>query len=195
MQNRLRYAWKLVAALPLACACSGCLTSRASEVRDWTVEFRSRARVAAKPKFGVARVSQVSVRAPYEVRSLQVMRDDGSIAQDPFNRFAAAPPQLLKGPVVDALGASGVFGEVVGSTSSAAASVVAEVTVSRLALDCRKDGTRRALVELSALVLDRDRGIATRGRGDGAADAADGDYAKAFSEAFSSAMESAARQL
>lgn len=179
----------------MASVVSGCFTARPLDVRDWTVEFHGHSKTATKPKFGVARVSQVSVRAPYEVRSLQVMRADGSLAQDPYNKFAAAPSQLLKGPVVDALMASGSFDDVVGPASSAAVSVVAEVTVSRIALDCRKDGPRRALVELSVLVLDRDRSIASRVRGDGTADAADGDYAKAFSDAFSAAIESAARQL
>ena len=192
---RFSVAWKICAALLLACVCAGCFTARPPETHDWSVEFRGRAKASAKPKFGVAKVSQVVVRAPYEVRALQVMREDGSLAQDPYNRFAASPAQLLKGPVVDALGASGAFADVVGPASSAAASVVAEVTVSRFALDCRKSGSRRAFVEVSALVLDRDRSIVARVRGDGTAEAADGDYAKAFSEAFSSAIESAARQL
>ena len=186
---------KFFAMLLLVCGCAGCFTSRPPEVRDWSVEFRKTAKSAAKSKFGVVRVSQVCVRAPYDAHSIQVMRADGSLAQDPYNRFAAAPSQLLKGPVVDALGASGVFDEVVGPASSAAVSVIAEVTVSRLALDCKKDGSRRADVALSVLVLNHDRSIATHVLGDGAADAADGDYAKAFSEAFSAAIESASRQL
>ena len=186
---------KYFAVLLLASAVSGCFTARPPEVRDWAVEFLGRSKAAAKSKFGVVRVSQVSVRAPYDVRGLQVMRADGSLAQDPYNRFAAAPSQLLKGPVLDAFEVSGAFEGVVGQASSAAVSVVAEVSVSRFALDCRADGARTAVVALTVLVLDRDRKIAALVRGDGKADAADGDYAKAFSEAFSAAMESAARQL
>jgi len=186
---------KFFALLSLACTCAGCFTASPLETSDWSVEFQGQAKRAAEPKFGVVRVSQVSVRAPYDVRSIQVMRADGSLAQDPYNRFAAAPSQLLKGPVVDALGASGAFSEVVGPASSAAVSVVAEVSVARLALDCRKDGSRTAVVELNMLLLGRDRGIVSYVRGDGSADAADGNYAKAFSVAFSSAIESASRQL
>lgn len=186
---------KIIFALLLTWGCAGCFTASPLETSDWSVEFHEHAKRTAKPKFGVVRVSQVSVRAPYDVRSIQVMRADGSLAQDPYNRFAAAPSQLLKGPVVDALEASGVFEEVVGSASSAAVSAVAEVSVSRLALDCRKEGSRTAVVSLTMLLLGRDRGIVSYVRGDGSADAADGNYAKAFSEAFSSAIESASRQL
>ena len=182
-------------ALLLATGFVGCFTARPPEVHDWSVEFLGRVKSDAKAKFGVARVSQVSVRAPYDVRGLQVMRADGSLAQDPYNRFAAAPSQLLKGAVLDAFEASGAFAGVVGQSSSAAVSVVAEVSVSRFALDCRIDGSRMADVKLTVLVLDRDRKIAALLRGDGRADAAAGDYSKAFSKAFSAAMESASRQL
>ena len=186
---------RLFAVLLLVSAFAGCFTSRPPDIRDWTVEFCGRAKPVAKPKFGVVRVSQVSVRAPYDARGLQVMRADGSLAQDPYNRFAASPSQLLKGPIQDAFAASGAFDGVVGQSSSAAVSAVAEVSVSRFALDCRTDGSRTADVALTVLVLDRDRKIAALLRGDGRADAAAGDYSKAFSEAFSAAIESASRQL
>lgn len=186
---------KVFAVLPLMSVLAGCFTSRPPEIRDWTVEFCWRAKPVAQPKFGVVRVSQVTVRAPYDARGFQVLRADGSLAQDPYNRFAASPSQLLKGPVLDAFEAAGVFEGVVGQGSAAAVSSVAEVSVSRFALDCRTNGVRMAEVALTVLVLDRDRKIAALVRGDGKADAADGDYAKAFSEAFSAAINSAAKQL
>ena len=186
---------KVFAVLPLMSVLAGCFTSRPPEIRDWTVEFCWRAKPVAQPKFGVVRVSQVTVRAPYDARGFQVLRADGSLAQDPYNRFAASPSQLLKGPIQDAFAASGAFDGVVGQSSSAAVSAVAEVSFSRFALDCRTDGSRTADVALTVLVLDRDRKIAALLRGDGRADAAAGDYSKAFSEAFSAAIESASRQL
>ena len=191
----MRLMGKNFAVLLMAVALSGCFTERPTEVHDWAVEFCGRTKSAAKPKFGVVRVSQVTVRAPYDVRGIQVMRANGSIAQDPYNRFAASPSQLLKGFVLDAFEAAGVFDGVVGQGSAAAVSAVAEVSVSRFALDCRTNGSRMADVALTVLLLDRDRKIAALVRGDGKADAADGDYAKAFSEAFSAAIEAATRQL
>ena len=191
----MRLMGKNFAVLLMAVALSGCFTERPAEVHDWAVEFCGQTKSAAKPKFGVVRVSQVTVRAPYDARGFQVLRADGSLAQDPYNRFAASPSQLLKGPVLDAFEAAGVFEGVVGQGSAAAVSSVAEVSVSRFALDCRTNGVRMAEVALTVLVLDRDRKIAALVRGDGKADAADGDYAKAFSEAFSAAINSAAKQL
>ena len=107
------------------------------------------------------------VRSPYDGCRLVVARPDGSLAFDSFNAFAASPPQLLKGPVLDALAASGRFKAVVGPSSS---TVV--------------DG-------ISLTLLGASREIVGRATGVGVADAADGKYTAAFSSAFDAAMAEA----
>ena len=98
-------------------ALAGCFTAHLPNVTEWTVESAAKASESVNPKYGSVRISYVAVRSPYDGRRLVVARPDGSLAFDSFNAFAAPPPQLLKGPVLDALAASGRFKSVVGPSS------------------------------------------------------------------------------
>lgn len=183
---------KVLAAAMAAFALTGCLTSASvPEIACWNVEyFGERAGRGVESRFGVARVSQVVVRAPYAVKGLAVLRANGTVAFDPYNEYAAGPNALLKGVVEDALAASGLFKSVVGASSAAGASVAVEVTVTRLALDCRKEGVRHALAELELRLLDG-REIVSSVKGSGVADAAGGNYGEALSGAVSDALKAA----
>ena len=187
----------LLLALPLV---AGCLTSAPPEVSTWTVSFEasapsaSSASASESPSGGSVRISQVSVRAPYDSRDLAVLRPDGSLAFDPYNRFAAQPAALLKGAVQDAFLACGAFRTAVPSASLLAADVSAETSVTRLALDCRTPGERRATVALTVLLL-KGRTAFASASGEGEADAADGNYSRAFSQAFSQAVSAALSRL
>ena len=179
-------------ALPLL---AGCLTSAPPEVSTWTIEFTpapSAASVSAaeSPSRGSVRISQVSVRAPYDAKALAVLRPDGSLAFDPYNQFAAPPAALLKSAVQDAFLARGAFRAAVPAASQLTTDVSAETTVTRLALDCRTPGERRATVALTVLLL-KDRAVFASARGEGSADATDGNYSRAFSLAFSQAVAAA----
>lgn len=180
--------------LPLL-ALAGCLIAHPPEAAEWTVESAAVPAAAAKPKYGLARVSFVAVRAPYDARRFAVARPDGSLAFDAFNVFASSPVQLLKGPVMDALAASGRFKGVVGPSSSAAADCVVEVTVRRFRLDCREEGRRRAEAAVSLTLLDSSRDIVAHAKGDASVDTADGNYAAAFSRALDSALAEALSSL
>ena len=167
----------------------------------WTVEYAADAAAASAPRatpegasLGSVRVAQVVVRAPYDVREIAVLRPNGSLAFDPYNQFASLPSSLLKGAVQDALQAFGDVRAAVSSSSRLDADLTAETTVTRLVLDCREEGTRRATVELTILLLKGRVAFATVS-GVGIADAADGNYARAFSAAFSQAMADALRTL
>ena len=168
---------------------AGCLSTSPVETSEWTVEYPVR-QVAAGEK-GEVRISQVTVRSPYDSQGIVVLRASGTVAVDPFNRFAAVPSQLLKGPVEDAFRSSGKFSSTVGSSSAASVVSVAEVSVSRIALDCREEGSRKAVVSLAVRLLDRSRRIVSESRGEGSADAAAGNYTEAFSQAFMAAIEAA----
>ena len=188
---------KKLLAICLLPVLTGCLSLTATNptVAEWTVNAASLATRASAPKFGVARLSQVAVRAPYDVRSLTVLRGDYSLAFDPYNRFAALPSQLLRGPVQDVLSASGLFGAVVSSTSAAAATHVVEVTVTSLRLDCSGDSSqgdrREAEVGVTVLVLDGKRSIVASAQGVASEDARHGEYMTAFSTALTMALEKA----
>ncbi|MBR3222708.1 MAG: hypothetical protein IKF72_10845 [Kiritimatiellae bacterium] len=178
---------------PLALA--GCLTSRAPEVACWNLEHAAAdAAAKAEARFGVVRVSQVVVRAPYAAKGIAVLRANGTVAFDPYNEYAAGPGALLKGVVSDAMEASGLFKAVVGESSSARASLLAEVVVTRLAIDCREEGVRRASAELLLQLVDG-REIAALAKGAGGADAADGNYGAALSRAVSDALAAALGRL
>ena len=139
-------------------------------------------------------MSQVLVRSPYGVKGLAVLRADGSVAFDPYNEYAAGPAAILKGVVHDALAASGLFKEVVESSSSVKASALVEVSFTRLALDCRERGARRAVANVELRVVG-DRDIVAHAKGSGESDAADGNYGAAFSRAASEALSAALGRL
>ena len=187
---------KALAAALAASALAGCLTSVGTpEVACWNVEYTgAKAGRGVEPRFGVARVSQVVVRAPYAVKGLAVLRANGTVAFDPYNEFASSPNLLIRGVVEDALSASSLFKAVVGSSSSAGSSLFAEVTVTRLALDCRREGLRNAVAELELRLVDG-RDIVSAAKGAGEGDAADGNYGKAFSAAVSGALGEAIGRL
>ena len=180
----------LFLSLPIL-ALAGCFTAHLPDVTEWTVESAAKASESSNPKCGSVRISYVAVRSPYDGRRFVVARPDGSLAFDSFNAFAASPSQLLKGPVLDALAASGRFKAVVEPSSSTVVDGIVEVTVNRLRLDCREKDRRFAEVSISLTVLDASREIVGRATGVGVADAADGKYTAAFSSAFDAAMAEA----
>ena len=174
---------------------AGCMTSTVKAPVEWSVECTAEVAVSrAKPRHGVAKLTLVEMRAPYAVREVAVLRADGSVAFDPCNSYAAAPVQLMKGVAAESLAACGLFESVVSSGSSVDADVEVEVVVKRLALDCRQEGSRRAVAELFVRLV-RSHRIVAEAPGAGAADAAKGDYAAAFSEAATTAFADALKRL
>jgi len=175
---------------------AGCAATAPRAPDNWAVEFSragssAAAKSEAKPQFPAVRVASVSVRAPYDAARFAVLRADGSVAFDGYNQFAASPAALLRGAVQDAMEASGRFARVAAPTSSEAVPLSAEVTVTRLALDCREKGRRAASVALSVVLIDARRAAVATGRGEGSATVAAKDFSAAFSGAFASAMDAA----
>lgn len=173
---------------------AGCLTSKVPSVFYWPLEYKGPVAAASSSKYGVVRVLPIAVRAPYNARAITVLRKDGSVAFDPLNEFSAPPAQLAKGALSDALTASGLFRDVVETSSIATSDVSVEVTVDRLALDCRQEDQRTAVAEIVVKLL-KGHSILASQKGSGAADAADGNYGAAFSTALSSAFSMALEQL
>jgi ABC-type uncharacterized transport system auxiliary subunit len=187
---------RLVAALAVCVLAGGCISSRPPECFNWTVECApgEKPKVASAVKYASARLLQVNVRSPYDSRQFAVLRPDGSLAFDPYNRFAAAPAAILRGAALDALSGTGLFGGVYDAASSARTEKTIELTVVRLALDCSLAGERCAAVELSLTLLDR-REVVGCVSGSGRSPAADGDYSRAFSAAFLAAVKDCAAKL
>ena len=176
-------------------ALAGCLSpAKIAPVAYWPVAYNGPVVSVPSAKYGVTRGLQIVVCAPYDGTSLTVLRADGTVAFDPLNAFAAAPSKLLKGAMFDAMVASGLFDEVIGTGSIATASSSAEVVIDRLALDCLQDGERKAVVALHVRILKGHEIVATA-KGEGASDAASGNYGSAFSDALSSAFVMAFAQL
>ncbi len=191
-------------AILLALGCVGCLSSDVPDAVSWTVDSRvdGGASVAAEgskiPAFGTTRMGLVAVDAPYDNPPFVVRRADGSVAFDHFNLFAASPASLLQAPIRTRLAADGRFGSVVNRSSVANADSQVEVQVTDLSLDCRTEGRRVARAAVKMDVVKTGRGprvVALVGEGAGEADAADGDYSKAFSTAFDAAVSGALKSL
>lgn len=176
-----------VALLPVL---SGCLSASTPKVTQWLLEYRGPGKATRMPKYDVGRVSQVLVRSPYNEVGIAVLRADGSVAFDPYNEYAANPTAMLKGFVFDAMDGSGLFGTVVNPSSSVKSQAMTEVLISRLALDCRQEGVRKAVASVRVRILtDAERALYAQGEGE--ADAKDGNYGAAFSAALSAALNSA----
>ena len=181
---------KKLIALSLIPILTGCLSASAPRVTQWLLEYKGPVRTTRLVKYEVGRVSQVLVRSPYNEVGIAVLRADGSMAFDPYNEYAANPTAMLKGFVFDAMDASGLFGTVVNPSSSVKPQAMLEVLVSRLALDCRKEGERKAVAAVRVRLIAND-GKALYAQGEGSADAKDGNYGAALSDALSTALNSA----
>lgn len=136
---------------------AGCLSSAPKSPVNWTLEFKPASRVA-----------QVVVCAPYGGTRLAVLRPNGSIAFDAFNAFAATPAAIIG----DACASRRARGSLI---------------VRKLALDCREEGRRDALVELDLSLEDG----GPRGHGSAAVPTDDGNYTAAFSSALQQAYDEA----
>lgn len=185
---------KKLGAIVLLGLCTGCLTAtNPTATSEWSVQVAALDNRAEVPRYGVARLSQVNVRAPYDGKRMAVLRADSSLAFDPCNLFAAQPSLLLKGVVQDVLTASGCFKVVVPATSAASASEIVEVTISSLRLNCTRGAEAAPIAEASValLILNGSREIIGVSRGSGSAEASDGDYGAAFSKAITAALSAA----
>ena len=181
--------------LMLLPALAGCLSpAKVAPVAYWPVAYNGPVVSVPLAKYGVTRGLPIVVRAPYDAPAMTVLRADGTVAFDPLNEFSAPPAQLAKGALSDALTASGLFKDVVETSSIATSDVSVEVTVDRLALDCRQEDQRTAVAEIVMKIL-KGHSILASQKGSGAADAADGNYGVAFSTALSSAFSMALEQL
>ncbi len=169
----------------------GCMGSRSEPPTCWLVsaEAAGTTQIREAASRMPARIGAFAVRSPYDGVRMAVLRSDGSIAFDPVNTFAARPEMMLKCAAFDILASRGEL-DFAGQTSGT--NVVYDVSVTRLALDCRKEGIRTASVgvTLAAKVVEgRGRPVSTViCSAEGGSDAADGNYSAAFSKAFSTAL-------
>lgn len=183
--NPMKPCVLIAALLPLV---GGCLGTAPKAPKTWSVEWTNPAlERVERAKMPAVKLLLVDVRAPYNGNRLAVLRADGSIAFDSFNSFAAQPAAILRGAVFDALEASGAFERVVSGSSVAITPLSAEITVNRLALDCRKSNQRDASVSLS-LVIVSNRTVVASASAEASAAVAGGDYSTAFSKAFEDAL-------
>ena len=176
-------------AAAFALVAAGCFTSAPPPPKSWIVSAprKSSAEIVVTK---ASRLGSLSVAAPYDKPALAVKRADGSIAFDAYNVFATSPSALLRAPLSALLEDDGRFGRILTAVSAARAESTLEAVVTDLSLDCREEGRRTAHVALSLAVIEN-REIKMFLDGEGAADAASGDYSAAFSDAFAQAVATA----
>ena len=187
---------RFIPVLAMLVGATGCLSKAPKAPVHWLIEPAAlAASEAASPKFGAVRVAQVAVRPPYDGTRLAVLRRDGSVAFDPANSFAAAPGAILRGVVQDVAAASGLFQRVLAPTSGVAADYGLEVTVTRLALDCKVEGACHAVADVSVM-LTKGRDVVSAACGSGSMPAgADKNFSAAYSSAVTSALSEALKKL
>ena len=178
----------VLAVLPLL---GGCVFTSPRAPKTWNILWaKSGAERIERDKLPAVKLMLVDVRAPFNGARLAVLRADGSIAFDSYNSFAAQPAAILRGAAMDVMESSAAFEKVVSGNSSASAPLAAEITLNRLALDCRTEGHRDASVSLS-LVLVGNRTVLASSSAEAAEPVEGGDYSAAFSRAFSRALSTA----
>ena len=169
---------------------AGCLGPAPTAPENWTIECAEVPRGGDVRTAETVRLAQVNVRAPFDGRRFAVLRPDGSVAFDAFNGFAAPPAALLRGAAEDFFARTPVYRRAVAANSAASARYSLEISVTRLALDCRREGRREASVALSLVVLDG-RTIQAVHHGEASSPTDDGNYSAAFSRAFTDALAAA----
>ena len=183
---------------------SGCLSSEAPTPKSWMVEPSVSTEDTAPQvegmgtAFGTTRVGSVAVDAPYDKLPFVVRRADGSVAFDHYNVFASAPASLLRASVRNRLVSDSRFNCIVQQSSVASVDSQVEAQVTDLSLDCRTAGQRVARAAVTLDVVKTGRGprvVAFEGKGTGEADATDGNYTRAFSEAVDAAVGGALKSL
>lgn len=172
---------------------AGCLTASVPDVSHWMLRYEPVNPAGVEPRYDVVRVAHVLVRAPCREKGIVVYRADGSVALDPYNEYIAEPALLLRGVAADALTCSGLFRDVVPSTSLAKSSVTVEVGVKTLALDCRERdvAARKAVADLYVQLVDSSGVMLKTTRGSSSVVVGESDFGKALSLAFSQALEQA----
>lgn len=183
----------LAACTAAAVFLGGCLASAPKAPVNWTIALdRADAHATQTASIPPLRLASVSVRAPYDGTRLCVLRPDGSLAFDSFNAFAAAPSQLMRGALLDALEAKGVKAYTHNSSVHCSYSIEAQATL--VALDCRRQGEANARVDIALTLLDGRRAVSSA-KASGVAPKTGGDFSAIFSRAFASAAYAAIENL
>jgi ABC-type uncharacterized transport system auxiliary subunit len=196
---------KIIVFILAASALAGCLSTAPKSATKWTIDgvktaatidAFTRPQAATNATAPIVRLASVTVRAPYDTRHLVVLRPDGSLAFDPYNEFAAQPASLIRSAAEKASRDSGLFSYVIAHNSNANAACTLEWTLTRLALDCRENASKSALVELSIL-LTSSRAILAESVATASIPVQNDnmDFTAAFSQAFSEAAAKALDQL
>lgn len=174
---------------------AGCLSSSAPVVQNWNISANTDKVIKVHSKYGVARLSQVMVRSPFDTVAVPVLREDWSIAFDPYNHFAATPSLLLRGSSIDVMRSCGVFSDVVWATSSVRADLAVEIDVSRIALKSEGEGLQAVVGVQVSLINQKDRKVVSFTEGASEIDVKEKRFGEAFSDAYTTALSMALKQL
>lgn len=172
---------------------AGCLSPAPKAPTQWLIEPLgvSLNKEEALQSPSVMRLGRLIVLSPYDKTAIAVRRVNGSVAFDEFNAFAAPPSSLLKDAALSQLKSSARNTVALPRESKAKEESEWEIIVHKLYLDCQTEGERIAKVELTAISLSPNRTVTYSATAVGDCNAFDGNYSKAFSEAFAKALRQA----
>lgn len=193
MKMRVGNNFSIAFALSGCAIFAGCLSPAPKAPTQWIIEpieVRIDKESVIQPS-NVKRLDRLIVLSPFDKTAIAVRRADGSIAFDELNAFAAPPSSLMKNAALCQLKNSDSNTIALPRESKAQETSEWEIIVHKLYLDCQKPGERIAKVELTAISIAPNRAITYCATAIGECNAFDGNYSKAFSEAFAKALRQA----
>ncbi len=178
---------------------SGCLIKSAPPRPNyWLLEAPALTarQIATHPKFEEAvRVSQLSLAAPWDVRSFVVVEND-AVQFDRLNQFAADPAVLLKSIAVKVVRETRLFKDVVTPNSAVRAPYALEVSVTRFNLIKEEDALTGVEANVAVTLLKgRELVGFAQSSGHAKVTTAESDCGKAYAQAFTTALVEALRRL
>jgi cholesterol transport system auxiliary component len=142
-----------VALLGILAGCGSPLNRPAPERRFYNIAVSRPETAAPSPDKTVLKVRPMQISPAYQGKDMVYRRDDTRFEADYYNSFFVQPASNLSQQVEQWIGSSGIFGNVVDSTSQVQDTHLLEGMVNELYADFRDRANPKAVLEMQFFLL------------------------------------------